>query len=86
MNALAAKGKAQEIQVVILKNRDGSKGSYVMNFYPAYNCFQEQRKTAESTANSISETDWRNRPRRKRKSSPENLSTSEPTAEHNTPM
>lgn len=86
MNALAAKGNAQEIQVVILKNRDGSKGSYVMNFYPAYNCFQEQRKTAESTANSISETDWRNRPRRKRKSSPENLSTSEPTAEHNTPM
>jgi replicative DNA helicase len=31
----------QSIQVKILKNRNGSKGDFVLNFYPMFNCFVE---------------------------------------------
>lgn len=38
------KGKnkeSQSIQVKVLKNRNGSKGDFVLNFYPMFNCFVE---------------------------------------------
>ena len=40
------KGKnkeAQSIQVKVLKNRNGSKGDFVLNFYPMFNCFVEPK-------------------------------------------
>lgn len=32
-------GKAQRVQVKILKNRNGSKGDLLLDFYPMFNCF-----------------------------------------------
>ena len=34
-------GKAQRIQVNVLKNRNGSKGEAVIEFYPMFNYFKE---------------------------------------------
>lgn len=33
--------EAQSIQVKVLKNRNGSRGDFVFNFYPMFNCFVE---------------------------------------------
>lgn len=42
----AKNGQAQKIQVKILKNRNGSKGASLINFYPMFNYFTEnERKT-----------------------------------------
>ncbi len=40
------KGQAQSIQVKILKNRNGSKGSVILDFYPMFNYFTENREVA----------------------------------------
>lgn len=39
MDACGADGRPQKIQVKILKNRGGIKGSLVLRFYPKYSCF-----------------------------------------------
>ena len=36
------KGQAQNIEVLILKNRNGSRGSAVLDFYPMFNLFTEK--------------------------------------------
>lgn len=41
MEANARTGKAQKIQVKVLKNRNGSKGQAVFDFYAMFNCFME---------------------------------------------
>lgn len=44
-----ARGKAgqdQRIQVKILKNRNGAKGSTVLDFYPMFNCFMDKDESA----------------------------------------
>ena len=35
-------GQAQEIQVKVLKNRNGSKGACVLKYYPMFNLFQDK--------------------------------------------
>lgn len=42
---IAKSGKAQSIQVKILKNRNGSKGSTLIDFYPMFNLFAEKGKS-----------------------------------------
>jgi replicative DNA helicase len=37
----ARQGEAQLIQAKILKNRNGSKGQALFNFYAMFNCFKE---------------------------------------------
>lgn len=37
-------GKSQSIQVKVLKNRNGSKGDAMLDFYPMFNCFEEQEE------------------------------------------
>ena len=36
-----AKGQAQQIQVKILKNRNGAKGDALLDFYPMFNFFAD---------------------------------------------
>lgn len=40
--AKARQGEAQAIQAKILKNRNGSKGQALFNFYAMFNCFMEE--------------------------------------------
>lgn len=42
--SIGRKGEAQSIQVKILKNRNGSKGDTVLDFYPMFNLFSEKDK------------------------------------------
>lgn len=42
-NELAQKGKAQKIQLKIIKNRNGIKGDVLFNFSPKFNCFVESK-------------------------------------------
>ena len=44
----AKNGRSQSIQVKILKNRNGSKGDTLLDFYPAFNYFTEKPKGAEN--------------------------------------
>ena len=44
----AKNGKSQSIQVKVLKNRNGSKGDTLLDFYPAFNYFTEKPKGAEN--------------------------------------
>lgn len=46
-------GKAQEIQLKVLKNRNGRKGSAVLNFVPMFNDFSEPKKN-----NVTSRSEW----------------------------
>lgn len=48
----AKNGKAQDIQVKILKNRNGSKGTLSMKFYPMFNYFHETTPFKAIDANS----------------------------------
>lgn len=48
--SLGMQGKAQNIQVKILKNRNGSKGSTVIEFYPMFNCFVDKKQNAATVA------------------------------------
>lgn len=43
--------EAQSIQVKVLKNRNGSKGDFVLSFYPMFNCFvePEDKKVIDNT-------------------------------------
>jgi replicative DNA helicase len=43
-------GQAQNIQVKILKNRNGSKGDAILDFYPMFNYFTEKREGAGNSA------------------------------------
>ena len=49
-------GQAQSIQVKILKNRNGSKGDTLLDFYPMFNYFTDKREGAGHSANSGSYT------------------------------
>lgn len=49
-------GQAQSIQVKILKNRNGSKGDALLDFYPMFNYFTDKREGAGHSANSGSYT------------------------------
>lgn len=42
-------GRSQKIQVKILKNRNGSKGDVLMDFYPMFNYFTAQAGSGRST-------------------------------------
>lgn len=44
----AKNGEAQDIQVKVLKNRNGSKGDTVIKFYPKFNLFQEKDETEKA--------------------------------------
>ena len=41
-------GKAQELQLKILKNRNGRKGGVDLEFYPMFNCFEVPKKKVEN--------------------------------------
>lgn len=43
-HAKARAGGCQQVQVKILKNRNGSKGDTVLDFYPMFNYFQETKQ------------------------------------------
>lgn len=45
-------GKPQKIQVKILKNRNGSKGDTLLDFYPMFNYFTDKREGAGHSGNS----------------------------------
>lgn len=45
-------GQAQSIQVKILKNRNGSKGDTLLDFYPMFNYFTDKREGAGHSGNS----------------------------------
>ena len=53
---LGRHGKAQSIQVKILKNRNGSKGDAVMEFYPMFNYFADKKRNSSTVANM--ESNW----------------------------
>ena len=36
---------SQDIQLKILKNRNGVKGDLFFDFYPAFNCFEEKMRS-----------------------------------------
>ena len=40
-------GKAQNLQVKVLKNRNGCKGSALIDFYPMFNYFEEPSTTQD---------------------------------------
>lgn len=42
MDAAAKGGKAQHLQAKVLKNRNGSRGQALFDFYAMFNCFREQ--------------------------------------------
>lgn len=42
MAKAASEGKAQKIQIKVLKNRNGSKGSTIIDYYPMFNYFTER--------------------------------------------
>lgn len=54
--ALGRQGKAQSIQVKILKNRNGSKGDAVIEFYPMCNYFAEKKRSSFAFTNV--ESNW----------------------------
>ena len=41
-------GNAQKIQVKILKNRNGSKGDALLDFYPMFNYFTQRKAGADN--------------------------------------
>jgi len=49
-------GQAQSIQIKILKNRNGSKGDTLLDFYPMFNYFTDKREEAGHSVNSGSYT------------------------------
>ena len=49
--AAAKAGKAQRIQVKILKNRNGSKGDTLLSFYPMFNYFTEEKDQEDGADN-----------------------------------
>lgn len=51
-------GAAQKIQVKILKNRNGSKGDTVIDFYPMFNFFSEKGKSGIAKATGADAGEW----------------------------
>ena len=52
MIAAAKSGQAQKLQIKVLKNRNGSKGDSLINFYPMFNYFtEEDQRTGEGASN-----------------------------------
>lgn len=55
-------GQAQNIQVKVLKNRNGVKGDYVLDFYPRFNYFAEKGKSGiageEPEWEPVEEPEW----------------------------
>lgn len=51
-------GYAQSIQVKILKNRNGSKGDTVIDFYPMFNFFTEKGKSGIAKATGEDSGNW----------------------------
>lgn len=47
---LGKQGKAQSIQVKVLKNRNGSKGNVCIDFYPMFNYFKDKSKSMATAA------------------------------------
>lgn len=43
----ARNGQAQQVQVKILKNRNGSKGEAILDFYPMFNYFTDSKASSE---------------------------------------
>lgn len=61
MNSAIAKGKkgqAQSIQVKVLKNRNGSKGDTVIDFYPMFNYFVEKGKAGAALKGNEADDEW----------------------------
>lgn len=48
--ALGKQGKAQSIQVKVLKNRNGSKGDAAIDFFPMFNYFTDKGKSGATAA------------------------------------
>ena len=53
--AMGRAGKAQQIQIKILKNRNGSKGSATLNFYPMFNYFEDVKLETPTTWKELGE-------------------------------
>lgn len=53
--AIGKRGDAQKIQVKVLKNRNGSKGDTIIEFYPMFNYFVEKGKSGIAKDNE----EWR---------------------------
>ena len=58
-------GKAQSLELKILKNRNGRRASVDLNFYPMFNTFEEVKKQ-RATAAAVSSDGWVLRSSRKR--------------------
>lgn len=52
-------GNAQKIQVKILKNRNGSKGDALLDFYPMFNYFTQRKAGADNGGWSRSESSYK---------------------------
>ena len=57
MGEKASKGEAQKIQVKVLKNRNGSKGDAILEFYPMFNYFRDVDTPREDAREDIGEWD-----------------------------
>jgi replicative DNA helicase len=51
------KGEPQQVQVKILKNRNGSKGEAILDFIPMFNYFSESNATSEQVKQEIRQTE-----------------------------
>lgn len=51
------KGEPQQVQVKILKNRNGSKGEAILDFIPMFNYFSESTATSEQVKQEIRQTE-----------------------------
>lgn len=89
--AAGKSGRSQLIEVKILKNRNGSKGACLLDYYPAFNCFetttQEQLDKEESDSdtgngwNVCKGTDRKGKSKRQPEPEPEQLPEAEPEPE-----
>lgn len=52
-------GKALDIQVKVLKNRNGSKGDTVLDFYPMFNYFTDKGKTGVALTSEPAADEWK---------------------------
>ena len=57
--SMGREGKAQDIQVKILKHRNGSKGDTVLDFYPMFNYFTEKDEGGDNDSGKWSKAESR---------------------------
>ena len=62
--AKGSNGKAQQIQLKILKNRNGSKGDCLIKFYPMFNYFTEQDHIIFEELKDDEDLPWQPAPKR----------------------